>query len=416
MKRFACLAMAIVGFGFSIEPSAAERKWSAELLVGGVLTTGDTAQSWLNGGMGKFRFDNNDDADFNIDHLAIGLRYKPNLQTSLVVDFFHHPDPDGEAALSQAFLQYKPLRSKHWRSRYRIGIFHAPFSLENRGKFWAPSYTATPSAINSWLGEELRTVGAEGIWTWSKTPRARDKLSIIGALFGANDPAGSMLSWRGWSSHNRQTGFGEKLPLRWLPAFDPGAVFENQARNFEPFKEVDNRVGAYTGFEWRRHKTLKLQTTVYHNNGDPNTIQNGQYTWRTQFVQLALHLRLRNNWEILSQVMDGRTVMGDHMVDNDFDAAYVMLAKTQRDKHRWAVRAERYNVDDKDAVGWQDPNDESGWAATVAYTFSPNKHWRLSADYNHNKWSRASYMPNNPARIRWTEKQLLLGAQYFFDF
>ncbi|MFK8018149.1 MAG: hypothetical protein AB8B86_00100 [Pseudomonadales bacterium] len=395
--------------------NASEDKLAAEFLLSTTVGLSDTTRSWLNGGLGKFRFDEDDDKKLLFDHLAVGIRYKPSLHSSLTIDLFHHNDPEGRLALTQAFWQYKPFRTKHWRSRYRFGIFHAPLSLENRGKFWTSPYTATPSILNSWLGEELRTVGAEGIWTWSKTPHAADKVSFIGALFGFNDPAGSMLSWRGWSGHNRQTGITERLPLRWLPVFAEGEIFEDQASSFEPFKEVDGRIGGYAGLEWRRGRTIKLQSVYYHNNGSPLAIKNGQYSWRTQFAQVALHLRLPRQWELLTQVMSGNTLMGQRAVNNDFYAVYMMFAKTLNDRHRIALRVEQYGVDDKDNLGNLDRNDESGWATTFSYNFMPSARWRLSMEYNSNDWSRQSNTAVFEQRIRWQEKQLSLSARYFFE-
>lgn len=385
--------------------------WSTDAMVGLRFNSGDTRQSWLNGGLGKFRFDESSESTPVFENLALGLAYKPSLTLSAHVEVFYHEDPEGQLALTQAFWQYKPLTSSKWRSRYRAGIFHAPFSLENRGKLWVSTYSSRPSVINSWLGEELRTVGLEGIWTWRPSSRSANKYSLIAAAFGFNDPAGSMLSWRGWTNHNRQTGVGETLPLRWIPAFDEGQPFQRQIREFEPFKEVDNRVGGYLGLEWRRNRSVRVQAVYYHNNGNPQKFEDGQYAWRTQFSQIALHWRLSLQWEVLSQWMWGSTVMGNLGVDNNFDAAYIMLAKTLQDKHRFALRTERFGVDDKDYLGILDRNDEKGWAATAAYTFMPTKQLSLLLDYTHNDWSRASA---RPTRIAWEESQLSLALRYLF--
>ncbi|MFK7732334.1 MAG: hypothetical protein AB8B48_12015 [Pseudomonadales bacterium] len=406
-----CLGLIALALACSNFVRAEENPWSIDAMLGLRFNSGDTRQSWLNGGLGKFRFDESSESAPVFENLALGLSYKPSLTTSAHVELFYHDDPDGRIALTQAFWQYKPLTSSRWRSRYRAGIFHAPFSLENRGKLWISTYTSRPSVINSWLGEELRTIGLEGIWTWRPSSHSANKYSVIAAVFGFNDPAASMLSWRGWANHNRQTGVGETLPLRWIPAFADGQSFQRQAQEFEPFKEVDNRMGGYLGLEWRRNRSLRIQAVYYDNNGDPKEIEEGQYAWHTRFTQLALHWRFGHHWEILSQWMWGNTVMGDFGVDNDFDAAYVMLAKTLQKKHRFALRSERFGVDDKDNLGVLDLNDEKGWAATAAYTFMPTNKLSLSLDYSHNDWSRASA---RPTRISWDESQLSLALRYLF--
>ena len=38
-------------------------------------------------------------------------------------------------------------------------------------------------------------------------------ISLQGAIFLYNDPAGSLLAWKGWSVHDRQSHFGYELPL-----------------------------------------------------------------------------------------------------------------------------------------------------------------------------------------------------------
>ena len=45
----------------------------------------------------------------------------------------------------------------------KAGAFFPTISLENDDLGWTSPYTLTPSAINSWIGEELRTIGSEGI-------------------------------------------------------------------------------------------------------------------------------------------------------------------------------------------------------------------------------------------------------------
>ncbi len=412
MKRVALpITLLVCLLAHATVATADQNPWSSEAMLGLRINSGDTRQSWLNGGLGKFRFDDSSESMPVFENLALALSYKPSLTSKAQVELFYHDDPDGRVALTQAFWQLNPISSNRWRSRYRVGLFHAPFSLENRGKLWLSTYTSRPSVINSWLGEELRTVGVEGIWTWRANAHSANRYSVIAAAFGFNDTAGSMLSWRGWANHNRQTGAAETLPLRWLPAFAEGQPFQNQAQEFEPFKEVDNRVGGYLGAEWRRNRQLRIQTVYFHNNANPRKIDQGQYGWRTQFTQLAVHWRFGQQWELLSQWMRGSTFMGNFGVDNDYDAAYLMLAKTMQQKHRFALRAERFNVDDKDYLGALDPNDEKGWAATAAYTFMPTRQLSLSLDYSHNDWSRAS---TGLARIAWEESQLSAAMRYLF--
>ena len=89
-----------------------------------------------------------------------------------------------------------------------MGAFFPPISLENDGIGWTSRWTLTPSAINSWVGEELRTIGAE-----LRVEHRGDAgtFSAQAALFGRNDPAGELLAARGWSMGDLTSGLGAVL-------------------------------------------------------------------------------------------------------------------------------------------------------------------------------------------------------------
>ena len=70
---------------------------------------------------------------------------------------------------------------------------------------WRSPYTLTNSAINSWVGEELRTVGAEYAPDWLGQKSGHDfNVGISAAIFGWNDPAGTVVATRGWGLHHQQ--------------------------------------------------------------------------------------------------------------------------------------------------------------------------------------------------------------------
>src|SRR5207244_7487700 len=134
------------------------------------------------------------------------------------------------------------------RMNARGGIFFPPISLENSGPAWTSVYTITPSAINSWVGEEVRATGGEGSLTWSG---AQHELTFTGAVFGWNDPTGSLLAWRGWTLEDRQSGFSDRVPLPPIPSIGPGGdVFPRQPLFVQPFREVDSRPGYYIAGAW----------------------------------------------------------------------------------------------------------------------------------------------------------------------
>ena len=58
--------------------------------------------------------------------------------------------------LTEAYLQFRPYPRDGFRLRLKAGAFYAPISLENRASGWDSPYTLSYSAINTWLGKELR--------------------------------------------------------------------------------------------------------------------------------------------------------------------------------------------------------------------------------------------------------------------
>src|SRR4029078_6867627 len=67
-----------------------------------------------------------------------------------------------DAGLSQAYLTYRPMRASKCVFSPRAGLIWPPVSLEHEGADWHVKDSITPSAINSWIAEEVRPVGVEG--------------------------------------------------------------------------------------------------------------------------------------------------------------------------------------------------------------------------------------------------------------
>src|SRR4029079_11866748 len=87
-------------------------------------------------------------------------------------------------------------------------------------------YTWTFSALDSWVGEEVRPLGVlaeyetgvEDVQGWRGGA----------SLFWGNDTMGALLAWRGWSLGDRLSVAGETLPLPALASLGTGGIFEHQ--------------------------------------------------------------------------------------------------------------------------------------------------------------------------------------------
>lgn len=353
-----------------------------DLLSGETLTvTGDVRlvgidgeRSWTKGGFGKLRFGGGDagrKSNFHVEP-AFGeaaLIWQPRLGWALsgTVVALAQGSPDIEAGLSEAFLTWKPLSDSPVRLSARVGLMWPPVSLEHSGPEWAVTNMITPSAINSWLGEEVKVVGGE----ISASARAGDhKLTVSGALFDGNDTAGALLAFRGWALHDRKILLGRRHPLPPLDTF--AAII--QPPYSHPTLEIDpgffQRPGYYAKLTWAPPAPLHLDYLHYDNRGDPEAVNAAlEWGWRTRFDNVGLVAELSPVLQLRAQGMRGTTRMGYPMndalwVDTRFRSAFVLLTR-QFMRGSMSARAEAFGTRNRgSAITAID--DEDGWAVTLA--------------------------------------------------
>src|SRR4051795_7461114 len=165
----------------------------------------DGEKSWVDGGYGKLRSSGGGD-DFRVRPQLgnVNLIWQPQFTWSLsavVVGTLQGGDRT-EAGLSQAYLTFKPMRGSKLAFSARAGLMWPPVSLEHEGADWHVEDSITPSAINTWIGEEVRPVAVEGSLA---ADVGQHKLRATAALMAANDTAGTLLTFRGWALHDRMT-------------------------------------------------------------------------------------------------------------------------------------------------------------------------------------------------------------------
>lgn len=327
--------------------------------------------SWTGGYVGKLRYQD--------DGLVLNrayVDYKGRLADTLVAHIVleGYDDDLGNALdFTQAFVEWRPVPKSATRYRLKVGAFYPRISFENVEAGWSNRYTLNSSAINTWVAEELRSTGVE--LTISRRPAilgGRQTFSVNVAAFVANDPAGSLLVWKGWSVHDRQSRFGDDLPLPPLPQLQPGMLFDRQDPYVEPFQEIDNDVGYYLNAEWQVGKRLQLRVMHFENRAEPTAIVQGQYGWTTTFEHAGLQTTLPGDIGLVVQWMDGSTVMGPvingtHAVDVEYDSYFVLLTRASG-KHRISARYDHFDVTDNDSTP-DDNNAEQGHAWTLSYQY-----------------------------------------------
>ncbi len=369
-------------------------------------------QPWTEGFVGKLRYD--DDSHGAMISRAF-IDYENRLTDTLdlkTTAVFYDDDLGSALDFTEAYLEWRPVPRSPTRYRLKLGAFYPRLSLENTGPAWSSPYTLNSSTINSWIAEEIRAFGAE--LSLSRRPKmlgGDHQLGLQAAIFWNNDPAGSLLAWKGWSAHDRQSRIGDELPLPSLPQIQPGMMFEAQDPFVAPFREVDDRAGFYVSGEWRYGERLLLRGMHYDNRADPTVLADGQYAWTTKFDHLGAQFSLPAGFGLITQWIRGSTVMGPvmngaHVVDVEYDSKFLLLTR-KMDKHRISLRYDNFEVTQNDQTP-EDNNPEDGIVWTASYRYEYSDRVSLAAEWLSIKTHHCAWVYYGVAPTA-TEKQLQLS-------
>jgi hypothetical protein len=334
--------------------------------------------SWMEGGLGKFRFDH-DQAEIvpvlaellaegtwqvTPDILSlVSVRYEENQRTPLDV--------------LEAYVRYRPVSTNEWRWSVKLGAFWPEISLENNEVGWTSFWTLTPSAINSWVGEELRTIGGEGKLEWRD---GADTIEAVAAIFGGNDPAGVLIDVRGWSMNDRPTGIFDRVRLPDAAAASLGVPTPFYAWMF---REIDDRPGWYTSLAWEREGVGRATVMRYDNEADASAVRNGLIAWHTEFWSAGFETELFG-LTFLAQGMNGETAIHPVPYERvvDFHAAY-LLAGYDMGEARVSARFDVFGTGGTEAFagfGAEGNYSERGYAFTLASSWVPEEWLRITGE------------------------------------
>ncbi len=312
---------------------------------------------------------------------------------STQLNAFALPDGERRNGVSEAYVQWQPLSSNRWQSRFRFGSYFPATSVENTGKGWLSPWTISFSAINSWLAEEVRNNGIEYALRFdSQLLEINYQWELSVAALMHNDVAGAALAWRGFRLTDRISVWNDELTLPPLPSREASAPFNEQADTLTPFRENDDKVGYQLQFVWRRDDT-QLQFSRWQNNAKPTQLIDGQYGWDTQFDQFTLKTFLFQDVFLGAQYLRGHTLMGMGnftSVDVDFDSHFVLLG-WQGVRNQWAFRLDQFNVSDNDQTV-NDNNAQDGDALTLSWRYNWSKAFSTQIE-----WQRVD--SDRPARV-----------------
>ena len=387
MVRLLKAVSLVVGVASRVLPAYGQSVEAHGVAAGRIYETVGQAP-WTSGGYGRLTEGAEGPSDTRAGlrgrlHLGLDLKLSETLRLHAHGTLQGEPSSSrgGLGGLVEAFLQYQPELTPRTTLRFRAGLFFPPTSLENTDRLWQSPYTITLSALNTWIGEEMRLTGLEA-QLQGKIGRD-DRLDLSGAVFGVNDPAGTLLAWRGWAFGDRLTTLGEALPLPPLASFAPGGAFADQRPDGTvPTDELDQRVGWQARARWARPGVALVQG-AYTDNGGDRGFYRGQYSWHTRFAQAGFQIRLGKTLTLVAEGAAGDTGMGPDEpggahVDVRFRVAYA-LASWARKSVRFSVRVDGFRNEDQD--GTAEPDDERGWSFTAAGFWKPRSFVRLGVEY-----------------------------------
>ncbi|MHB8528701.1 MAG: hypothetical protein ACYC8V_04205 [Caulobacteraceae bacterium] len=339
------------------------------------MVAADGEASFADGGFGKSRYGGDDRGGYRLrsDLAEAGVEWRPRLtwEWSAVVDAIYQPRRSQVVDLLQAYVVYKPVPRSATSFTARAGLFYPPISLEHDIMLWGITNTITPSALNSWVGEEVKVVGVEA---GAARDFAGQRVAITAALFGGDDTAGTLLAYRGWALHDLKSTANGYFDL---PPLGP---FAQQVQPSETYstREIDHRLGYYARIDWRPNALLDINLFRYDNRGDKvGVTSDGQWAWATRFTEAGAALRLDEKTRVLTQAVVGRTQFGFEtsqglFADVGFRSVYALLS---RDVGRSTLtgRIDLFATSDH-AARTGESNAERGWALTAAYRYPISRH------------------------------------------
>jgi len=329
----------------------------------------DGEESWVNEGFGRLRSGSHGDFRLSPQLGDVDIVWQPRFGWALsatVVGSVQGGERT-EAGISQAYVSYKPLGSGRVRFSARAGLMWPPVSLEHAGADWHVANSITPSAINSWIGEEVRPAAIE---VTANAALGEHKLQLTAALFAANDTAGALLAFRGWALHDRRTLAFNRQPLPPLPE-----SFEYYQPQFtHPLLDVRDgfadRVGFYEKLAWEPPVPVRIELFHYDNRADPEAVNyDMEWGWRTRFTHAGVQAQLPGGAELKAQALTGRSKMGVDegagiWVDARYRSAFALLT-VPVGPVGLAARAEAFEVRQHGSLVGEESDDE-GWAIMLA--------------------------------------------------
>jgi hypothetical protein len=376
----------------------------------------DTSQkTFLENGGGKLRFDQRRDG-LRLGSLRFGYRGDFTDTVRLTAEAYAYGDHDVHPLdLTELYLSWRPIPATAFRSELKVGAFYPAISLEHRMRGWRTPYSLSASAINTWVGEELRTIGLEYNLDWlGQQQGGAWNLGFNAATFGWNDPAGVVMARRGWALHDRQTTLFGLLGQPGVGSpFGPGHGPTDGRVLF--YRDIDQRAGYYGGLSANYRGLFELRALHYDNRGNPRTMapEINDGAWHTWFNSVGARWTPNENWTLQWQRLQGRTYFnaGGAPISSSwlFDSDY-LLASWQHGAHRLSVRGDTFRMQQTVSTFFFYFADR-GHALTFAWLYELTPHLTLAAE-SLSVTSDMAFRALIGAPLRSTEQQQQLALRF----
>jgi hypothetical protein len=395
----ACAALLLAGAA-----NAYELDYSVDVRA----VSGDATNSRLEGGLGKLRYDGSDDG-LRLGYVRLGYRVDLTQTLRVTAEAAAYGDHDvNPIDLTELYAEWRPLPFSDWRSRLKLGAFYPEISLENRMRGWRSPYTLSFSAINTWVGEELRTIGAEYSLDWLGRSRGRSfDFTLNAAAFGWNDTAGTVLASRGWGLTDRQSTLFGRFANRGQPL----------AAHTLFYDDLDKRAGYYVGSAANYRGLLEAKMLHYDNRArlgpDNPTLQDSP--WRTYFDSLGLRWTPSAEWTLITQWLHGRTYDDVGSPNNawSFNSEF-LLGSYKCGPMRYSARYDRFSTLQTSSnfiqyIGFYLGDDGHAW--TLAGERALSEHWTAVLEaIQADSTATQRVFTGDPLAVR--ERQLQLAIRY----
>jgi hypothetical protein len=367
------------------------------------LVGADAPTSYLDGGLGILRYGDNRDG-LQLGRARVALAQDLGELFSVKVDASAWGQHDRNVFdVTEAYLQLHPYPIGDWRVRVKLGGFYAPISLENRAEGWESPYTLSSSAMNSWVAQELRTIGTEFKLEWLGTHSGHDiDAGAAFGVFGWNEGAGTALANSGFTITDWQ---GSLFGRVGRPGGLTGAIDE--------YHQFDHRAGTYLGLDVHYLDRITLEGLHYDNRADPaaDDAVTDVYGWHTRFNTAGVRAENDSGWTAIVQWMAGTTDVEPEqfgLLRWEFVTRYVLVSK-RSGAHTFSARYDDFKVD---AAQSYPMGDQAGHALTLAYRFEPDRHWRFTLEWVRARGFQANRMLEADEAPFATQSAVQLAIRY----